>query len=622
MRGNSSLSLRKKLFVLIGVLGIIPFIGATLTYALFTASKSADNAMETATVGAIYLERLNGQVNSVVMESRGIYMSPDWKVAEPFAKLLLSRLSEMQETAKLWKQKVVVAERAKIDALTQGIDEFVRFRTELVRLAREETTAQARLFGDNDANRKVRTALNNQLQDLAKAYVGHTEVARAELEHIDTLKLLLLIGLAGCAALMVVGGIVFVQRSLVRPIHHIRDAMTRLAGGDLEAQAEGADRSDEIGDFARAFGTFREAAVQKAKADAEAAARRAAREAERNRNDAAARALAESQQSVVVNALADGMTKLAGGDLTHRIDVAFDGRYQQLKDDFNDAIARLQETLQAISVAMARLHEGADEITRASDDLSLRTEQQATSLEETASALDEVTAAVKKSAAGAGQASDVASKARLEAENSGTAMRDTMAVMDQIKRSSQQIAEVIAVMDEVAFQTNLLAINAAVEAAHAGDSGKGFAVVANEVRALAQRSSEAAKNIRSQILSSSKQVQSGVQSVSQTGEALQRIVAMIGSVDQLVSDIATSTHTQAAGLQDVNATANEMSKVTQQNAVAVEESNSATRALKTEIDELARLVGQFNVGDDVWADTPRVPLRPHGADGGPRLVVA
>src|SRR5262249_44761806 len=158
---------------------------------------------------------------------------------------------------------------------------------------------------------------------------------------------------------------------------------------------------------------------------------------------------------------------------------------------------------------------------------------------------------------------------------------------ERIKHSSQQISEVIAVMDEVAFQTNLLAINAAVEAAHAGDVGKGFAVVANEVRALAQRSSESAKNIRAQILSSSKQVQSGVQSVGQTGEALQRIVKLIEGVDQLALDIATATRSQATGLQDINATANEMSKATQQNAVAVEESNAATRALRTEIEELS-----------------------------------
>jgi methyl-accepting chemotaxis protein len=596
MLGRWSFSLRQKLFVLIGVLGIIPLLGASLTYALFTLSKSADDAMEAATLGAIYLERINGQVNAVVMESRGIYMSPDWKVAEPYGKLLLKRLGEMQATAKLWKEKPIEAERANVDAMAKGIDEFVRFRTELVRLGREETTAKARVFGDNDANRKVRQALNKELEGLAKSYLGHTEVARRELERIDALKLALLAGLAGCAAIMVVGGIIFVQRSLVRPIHHIRDAMTRLAGGDLDARAEGAERGDEIGDFARAFGTFREAAVDKAAADAQAAAQRAAKEDERIRNDEAARVAAENEQTVVVDALADALNKMAGGDLTYRIEIAFDGRYQKLKDDFNQAITRLQDTLRGISTSMLRLHGSTDEIARGSDDLARRAEQQATNLDHTANALDELTATVKKSAAGAAEVSDVASQARHDAESSSAAMRETMAVMDEIRNSSQRIAEVISVMDEVAFQTNLLAINAAVEAAHAGDAGKGFAVVANEVRGLAQRSADAAKDIRALIAASSKQIASGVGSVGQTGESLQRIVKLIETVDQLVSDFATSTQEQSRGLQSISSAASDMNHVTQQDAAAIEESNTSTRALKTEMDQLAHLIGQFHVG--------------------------
>ena len=595
MRGWS-LSLRQKLFVLIGVLGVIPLLGATLTYALFTVSKKADDAMEAATLGAIYLERINGQVNAVVMESRGIYMSPDWKVAEPFGKLLLQRLGEMQATARLWKERPIEGERANIDAMAKGIDEFVRFRTELVRLAREETTAKAREFGDNDANRKVRQALNKQLEGLAKAYLGHTEAARAELERIDTLKLVLLIGLAGCAAIMVVGGIMFVQRSLVRPIHGIRDAMTRLAGGDLAAQAEGADRGDEIGDFARAFGTFREAAVEKAKADAQAAAQRAAQEDERNRIEAAARAAAESQQNVAVNALADALNKMAGGDLTYRIEIAFEGRYQKLKDDFNQAISRLQDTLRGIATSMVSLHGSTDEIARGSDDLARRAEQQAANLDHTANALDKLAGTVKKSAAGAVEVAEVASKARRDAESSSAAMRETMAVMSEIRNSSQRIAEVISVMDEVAFQTNLLAINAAVEAAHAGDAGKGFAVVANEVRALAQRSADAARDIRELIAASSKQIASGVGSVGQTGESLQRIVKLIETVDQLVSEFAISTQEQSTGLQSISGAAGNMNDATQQDAAVIEESNASTRALKIEMDHLAQLIGQFDVG--------------------------
>jgi methyl-accepting chemotaxis protein len=316
----------------------------------------------------------------------------------------------------------------------------------------------------------------------------------------------------------------------------------------------------------------------------------------------------------VVEAVARGLDKLAGGDLTYRIDVAFAGRYQKLKDDFNQAIIRLQDTLRAISTSMSRLHGSTDEIAQTADDLSQRTEHQAANLEQAATALDDLTAMVKKSAAGAAQAADVASQARREVEISGTAMREAMSVMDQIKGSSHQIAEIISVIDEIAFQTNLLAINAAVEAAHAGDAGKGFAVVAAEVRGLAQRSSAAAKDIGALISASSRQVKSGVDSVGQTGEALQRIVALIGSVDGLVSEIAASTQVQAAGLQDISTAANGLNKATQQNAVAVEESSAATRVLKTDMDGLARLVGQFNV-----AEAPVRPRR-HAADQPDRLV--
>jgi methyl-accepting chemotaxis protein len=191
-------------------------------------------------------------------------------------------------------------------------------------------------------------------------------------------------------------------------------------------------------------------------------------------------------------------------------------------------------------------------------------------------------------------------------------MRETMAVMDEIRNSSQRIAEVISVMDEVAFQTNLLAINAAVEAAHAGDAGKGFAVVANEVRGLAQRSADAAKDIRALIAASSKQIASGVGSVGQTGESLQRIVKLIETVDQLVSEFATSAQEQSRGLQSISGAASDMNHVTQQDAAAIEESNTSTRALKTEMDQLAQLIGQFDVGQPAQvAGSLRAPPRMH-----------
>src|SRR5882672_11067269 len=180
-----SLSLKTKFMLVIGLLGLVPAVGVALNSYGLAASKQADAQMDIATQGARYGERINGFVYAAVMESRGIYMSPDWKTAEPYGKLLLRHLAEIEATAKVWKDKVIESERGRVEELSRSIAEFVRFRQELVRLARTETTAVARAFGDNDANRKVRSALNNQLDALNKAYVVHTEAAKQEVQRIE-----------------------------------------------------------------------------------------------------------------------------------------------------------------------------------------------------------------------------------------------------------------------------------------------------------------------------------------------------------------------------------------------------------------------------------------------------
>jgi len=245
---------------------------------------------------------------------------------------------------------------------------------------------------------------------------------------------------------------------------------------------------------------------------------------------------------------------------------------------------------------VAAIRSGSSEISQASDDLSRRTEQQAASLEETAAALDEITATVNKTADGARQASSVVQSARGDAEKSGHVVRDAVAAMNAIEQSSTQIGNIIGVIDEIAFQTNLLALNAGVEAARAGDAGRGFAVVASEVRALAQRSAEAAKEIKTLISASGQQVGAGVNLVGQTGEALQRIVSRVAEIDGLVSEISASAQEQATGLQQVNTAVNQMDQVTQQNAAMVEQSTAASHSLAQEADVLAASVSRFRTG--------------------------
>ena len=325
----------------------------------------------------------------------------------------------------------------------------------------------------------------------------------------------------------------------------------------------------------------------------------------------AERACAEQEQTQVISTLASGLRGLAEGDLTADIQSEFKGAYGPIKADFNKALESLREAMQAISNSTGALRGGSDEIASAADDLSRRTEHQAASLEETAAALDQITATVKRSAEGAKQASTAASTARQDAQSSGEVVREAVAAMGEIAQSSGKITQIISVIDEIAFQTNLLALNAGVEAARAGDAGRGFAVVASEVRALAQRSAEAAKEIKALIATSSAQVQRGVKLVGDTGEALTGIVGKVAEIDGLISEIALSSQEQASGLAQVNTAVNQMDQVTQQNAAMVEEATAAASSLRSETQDLAQLVGRFQTG----AEAPRAG-RPEAAQPG------
>ncbi|MFZ1965250.1 MAG: PAS domain-containing methyl-accepting chemotaxis protein [Roseiarcus sp.] len=297
-----------------------------------------------------------------------------------------------------------------------------------------------------------------------------------------------------------------------------------------------------------------------------------------------------------VKKIGAGLSRLAEGDLEQRIEEPFIPALEPLRVDFNASLEALENSMSAIAANTQAIRTGTGEISTAADDLSRRTEQQASSLEETAAALEQITATVKKTAEGAKHARDVVSTAKVDADKSGKVVREAMAAMTGIEKSSKQISQIIGVIDEIAFQTNLLALNAGVEAARAGDAGRGFAVVASEVRALAQRSAEAAKEIKGLISASTAQVDQGVLLVTQTGEALARIVAQVVEINGIITNIAASAQEQATGLQQVNTAVNEMDHVTQKNAAMVEETTAAAHALADETEELGRLVARYQIG--------------------------
>jgi methyl-accepting chemotaxis protein len=371
--------------------------------------------------------------------------------------------------------------------------------------------------------------------------------------------------------------------------------MKRVMGGDLSVALAFAGRRDDIGLMAEAVHAFRDEAREKGRIEADAESHRQAAEAER-RLSADRDSQQAEQQAQVVSRLAHGLDRLSAGDLTVRLTDAFAPDYERLRSDFNQAVERLEGALGAVISAVGGLTSGANGIAGAAGDLSARSEQQAASLEEAAAALTQITSAVRVAADGARGAREAVSQAQSEAGRSRVVVDETIQAIGAIEASSHQVAQIIGVIDEIAFQTNLLALNAGVEAARAGDAGRGFAVVAQEVRALAQRSADAAKEIKVHIGESAKQVEAGVVLVGRTGEALQKIAGQVGAIDGVIGQIAASAAEQASGLSEVNSAVNHMDQATQKNAAMVNRSAADSMTLVREVEGLAALVSHFKVG--------------------------
>jgi methyl-accepting chemotaxis protein len=378
------------------------------------------------------------------------------------------------------------------------------------------------------------------------------------------------------------------MRTVVAPIGVLNDEMAALAQGRTDVELTSSGRDDEIGAVGRSVVALQALIVERARAEA------AAQATQRTRDEQAQLAIAK-QQAQVVSAMAEGMNHLKRGDLTHRIHAEFPEGYETLRDDFNAAVVHLEQTLTSVDGNASAIRGGAHEMTHAADDLSRRTEQQAASLEETAAALEEITATVNRSAEGARKASSVVGEAHEDAETSGRVVGEAVAAMDAIHASSSEMGQIISVIDEIAFQTNLLALNAGVEAARAGDAGRGFAVVASEVRALAQRSAGAAKEINALISNSGRQVSLGVDLVRQTGTNLNRIAERVVHVGSLISEMAAASQEQATALREINTAVSHMDQVTQQNAAMVEQTTAASHALAQETEVLSQSVGQFQL---------------------------
>ena len=388
----------------------------------------------------------------------------------------------------------------------------------------------------------------------------------------------ILLGLNGFAVLLGLGCVLIFGRVLARPFQTAAQSVQSIADGALEHEITGQERGDEAGAIARNLAGLRD---QLKKAE------------ETDRRER----VANERRVALFSALGEAMGQLAQGQVAERLDGAewndLGTDYKKICDDFNELAEQIGDMVGSLKDSAEMVQRNSQELSKMSNEMSRRSEVQAATLEESAAALEEMSGSVRSAADRAEAADRRAGEGRRRAEEGGTVMERALQAMSSIAASSDQITQIIGVIDDIAFQTNLLALNAGVEAARAGESGKGFSVVASEVRSLAQRASESAREIKALVQNSSQQVKDGGLLVEQTGATLSEIVGYVTEVSDMVGEIASAAKEQSAGLEEINVGVAELDKVTQQNAAMVGETSSASQQLSAEADRLSSVLNRF-----------------------------
>ncbi|MGV2124222.1 methyl-accepting chemotaxis protein [Agrobacterium vitis] len=620
----SNLSILKKVSLLVVLMGVAA--GAIAAAGAFGLSSLGASLQNTGQREEVAREAMDLRVDIIAISRMTYQLAFAPEKAADFAKEtetrsseMLARLPKIAATADENEQKQLQDVRTTLNTYFDQIRQMVKVAG--TDAAKEPGVMAKELSKALDGQKAVTAAVKVYSTYSAKTLSAARSNAIADSQ-------LTMIALLSTAAISIVLGVavstLIARRGIVNPIRLLTDNMNRIAKGALGDTIPGTERGDEIGEMARALEIFRanrlqmqemeaqEAALNSQSKDlqssissivASAAAGNFSQRITKSYEDADLQRFASSVNELVAN-VDLGVTEvrrviaaLSSSDLTQDMRGNFQGAFAELQSNVNHAMATLREAMQSIRGASGTITDNSGELSSAANQLARRTEQQAAALEETAAALEEITTTVRTSTERAHEANQMVEQTRNSAGKSGEIVRSAIDAMGRIEQSSQKISQIISVIDEIAFQTNLLALNAGVEAARAGEAGRGFAVVAQEVRELAQRSANAAREIKALINTSADEVKGGVSLVLSTGEALNEIVGLVDHVNGHVSSIARAAQEQSTALAEINTSVNHMDQMTQQNAAMVEETTAASQVLASESRQLLVQLERFRLED-------------------------
>jgi methyl-accepting chemotaxis protein len=616
-----NLSILQKIGLVVFVMGlsslVIAFVGAKGISALEQAIVSVGAKEEVAR------EAMDLRVDIIAISRMTYQLAAQPEKAADFRAETEKRANEMLERLPKIEATADQTELKQLQTIRSTLETYFGEIRAMVDVAEKDGQDAAAIKAGLDEALAAQKTVTSAVKEYS-IYSGEA-LATARADALQSSSLALVIAVASAAACIVFGVVVSLlvaRRGISAPVRSLTAAMSRLAEGNLDSTGTDAGRKDEIGEMARAVEVFRRNALAMRDMKAQEAALHAlSSDLQSSISAVVAAAVAGDFTGRIgkdyqnedlnrfagsVNELVDSIDNavaevrrviaaLADADLSQNMEGQFHGAFAELQQNVNTTMVTLRLTMQNVRGAASTIKESSAELSSAANDLSKRTEQQAAALEETAAALDEITATVRASSSRANEARDMVRETKESAGKSGEIVRSAVSAMSRIEGSSSRISQIIGVIDEIAFQTNLLALNAGVEAARAGEAGRGFAVVAQEVRELAQRSANAAKEIKTLISASASEVEGGVSLVRATGDALLEIENLVLRVNDHVDSIATAAREQATALAEINTSVNHMDQMTQKNAAMVEETTAASETLAEESRQLQTLLARFKL---------------------------